>query len=190
MISITPIPLVGLHIRPEGAYVPVHNNTRRLWTLSLNPRAPGTPLVLLHGMGSGVALWVLNLDHLARSRPVYAIDLLGFGRSSRSKFNADPLKAEQEYVDSIEDWRRAMKLDKMILLGHSLGGYLASAYALRHADRIKHLILADPWGFPERPAVPPEVLRKLPMWAKVVRKVIAPFNPLAMLRVAGPWGEE
>jgi pimeloyl-ACP methyl ester carboxylesterase len=75
----------------------------------------------------------------------------------------------------------------MILLGHSLGGFIATSYAIHHADRIKHLILADPWGFSVRPTAP-EVIMKLPMWAKVVRKVIEPFNPFAMLRMAGPWG--
>jgi len=83
--------LEGLATAPEGTYVPIYDGTKRIWTLSLNTRASGTPLVLLHGMGSGVALWVVNLDSLSRSRPVYAIDLLGFGRSTRTTFSKDPL---------------------------------------------------------------------------------------------------
>jgi len=151
-------------------------------------RSRKTPLVLLHGMGSGVALWVLNLDTLAQDRPLYAIDVLGFGRSSRVPFSRDPAEAEMEFVQSIEDWRQSVGIDRMILLGHSLGGYLATSYALGHFQHVKHLILVDPWGFPKCPSEV-EQRRDIPRWVRVVRSVISPFNPFSGLRLAGPWGE-
>lgn len=46
-----------------------------------------TPLVLLHGFASGVALWCLNLDTLALQRPVYAIDLLGISVNMVDSYN-------------------------------------------------------------------------------------------------------
>lgn len=50
----------------------------KIWTISLTEHGEGkTPLVMVHGLGSGVALWALNLDGLAVDRPVYAFDLLG-----------------------------------------------------------------------------------------------------------------
>ncbi|CAH2089318.1 unnamed protein product [Euphydryas editha] len=50
----------------------------KIWTISLNDESDKTPLLMLHGMGAGVALWCPNLDAFAATRPVYAIDLLGF----------------------------------------------------------------------------------------------------------------
>ncbi|XP_053614348.1 (Lyso)-N-acylphosphatidylethanolamine lipase isoform X2 [Plodia interpunctella] len=160
----------------------------KIWTISLNEESPKTPLVLLHGMGAGLALWCPNLDAFAATRPVYAIDLLGFGRSSRPKFGKDADKVEEQWVESVEEWRREVNLNQIILLGHSLGGYIATAYALKYPDRVRHLILADPWGFPERPA---DIYEKfqVPFWVKAVAVAVQPLNPLWPVRAAGPAGK-
>ncbi|KAJ8928511.1 hypothetical protein NQ314_018927 [Rhamnusium bicolor] len=105
-----------------------------------------------------------------------------FGRSSRPNFSSDSMEAEQQMVKSIEEWRKEMKLKEFILLGHSMGGFLATSYSISYPDKVKHLILADPWGFPERPT---EVV---PLWIKVISYMLQPFNPLAGIRVAGPFG--
>ncbi|XP_026887763.1 (Lyso)-N-acylphosphatidylethanolamine lipase isoform X1 [Electrophorus electricus] len=181
-------------------------NQNRLWTLTVTNRtahksssqvASCTPLVMVHGFGGGVGLWVQNLDALSRSRRVYAFDLLGFGRSSRPSFPTDPSLAEELFVSSIEQWRQTLGLERMILLGHSLGGYLAASYSIQHPERVAHLILVDPWGFPERPQ--PHTERSLsqgleakrpgpPRWVKAVASIFSLFNPLAIIRAAGPWG--
>lgn len=49
----------------------------QIWTIALNTESKEIPLVLVHGMGAAVGLWLLNLDALSENRPVYAIDLLG-----------------------------------------------------------------------------------------------------------------
>ena len=116
-----------------------------LWTLAFNTlpqpsqqparTRPGPPLVLLHGFGGGVALWIQNFDSLAGCGPVYALDLLGFGRSSRPQFSGDPREAEEQFVQALEEWRQRVGLEDMVLLGHNLGGYLATAYTLKHPHR-------------------------------------------------------
>ncbi|XP_012540382.1 (Lyso)-N-acylphosphatidylethanolamine lipase isoform X1 [Monomorium pharaonis] len=167
---------------------PVVGPADKIWTISLNEESSKVPIVLLHGLGAGVALWCLNLDALASQRPVYAIDLLGFGRSSRPVFSNEALKAEEELVRSVEEWRREMQLENFVLLGHSMGGFLAASYAMRYPERVKHLILADPWGFPEKPS---EVVAKthLPLWVKAIAFAVQPLNPLWAVRVAGPFGQ-
>jgi len=150
-----------------------------------NPEAAEkTPMLLVHGFAGGLGLFAQNFDALCKNRTVYAFDLLGFGRSSRPLFSKDHILVELEWVQSIEDFRKEMKLDKMILVGHSFGGYLASAYALGYPDRVRHLVLVDPWGFPhksERPVA-------LPIWVQTVARIATMFNPLSGLRAAGPWG--
>lgn len=67
-----------------------------------------------------------------------------------------------------------------------MGGFLAAAYAIKYPQKVAHLILADPWGFPESDLSVKKL--KIPFWIKVIASVLKPFNPLAGLRAAGPWG--
>lgn len=168
-------------------YVDIGNN-RKIWTYIFNKDGQDTiPLVMVHGFGGGAALWCLNLDGLAEARTVYAFDVLGFGRSSRYNFSDDSVKAEEEFVESIEDWREANGIERMILMGHSFGGYLVSSYALKYPDHIHHLVLADPWGFPEYLENDPN-RRPIPIWIRAIARVIALGNPLAPIRCLGPFG--
>ncbi|XP_071820366.1 (Lyso)-N-acylphosphatidylethanolamine lipase-like [Apostichopus japonicus] len=180
--------LQALDIPYSGEYVKV-NDRDEIWTVKINPtNSKKTPLVLMHGFGAGLAFWVLNFKALSHNRPVYAIDTLGFGRSSRRTLPFDAEKAEEAFVECIDGWRKSMKIDKMILLGHSFGGYLAFAYGLRHPDKLKHLILADPWGFPNEPEERDKLQRQLPFWVRGVAMLAMAFNPLSGIRALGPFG--
>ncbi|XP_017061442.1 (Lyso)-N-acylphosphatidylethanolamine lipase isoform X1 [Drosophila ficusphila] len=167
---------------------PAVGEADKIWTISMNTESKEVPLVLLHGLGAGIALWVMNLDAFAKGRPVYAMDILGFGRSSRPLFAKDALVCEKQFVKSVEEWRREMNINDMILLGHSMGGFIASSYALTYPERVKHLILADPWGFPEKPSDSTSG-KQIPLWVRAIARVLTPLNPLWALRAAGPFGQ-
>eukprot|EP01089_Gocevia_fonbrunei_P019919 TRINITY_DN7206_c0_g1_i1.p1 TRINITY_DN7206_c0_g1~~TRINITY_DN7206_c0_g1_i1.p1 ORF type:complete len:435 (-),score=63.63 TRINITY_DN7206_c0_g1_i1:77-1246(-) len=148
----------------------------------------GPPLVLIHGFGAGVGFWVPNLDAFARKHTVYALDLIGFGRSSRPKLKKNMTAEESEdfFLQAIEEWVQILDLKKFFLLGHSLGGYLAGCYALKYPEKLYKVILADPWGIPSKPegeVVEYSLKFKLILWG--ANKT----SPLAALRMAGPWGK-
>lgn len=115
-------------------------------TLAVNKKSDKSPVVLVHGYLGAIGDWRYCIDYLSESRSLYAIDLLGFGRSSRVEFSKDSIIAESQFVDSIEEWRKQMKLEKMILVGHSFGGYIVTSYALKYSERVAGLILEEPWG--------------------------------------------
>ena len=122
-------------------------------------------VVLVHGFGAGFGLWYRNIKGIADLVPhsrVFAIDLLGMGRSSRPPFpkyiEGNELVVNQAidfFVDSLESWREQQdRLEKFTLVGHSMGGYLAALYALKHPERVSKLVLASPVGIPIRPLDP------------------------------------
>lgn len=126
------------------------------------------PLVLCHGFGLGIGAWAANYDALVRGfSRVFAIDWLGCGLSSRPAFGCRSREqAEAFFVDSLEQWRRAQGLDKMLLCGHSFGGYMAACYAMQHPDRVAHLVLVSPVGVPERP--PSHAQPQWPLWVRTI----------------------
>lgn len=117
-------------------------------------------LVMLHGYGAGLGFFYRNFEALSRAEgwKIYALDLLGMGRSSRPAFKIHArdkegkiTEAENWFIDALEEWRVKRGLERFTLLGHSLGGYLAVAYALKYPGRLNKLILASPVGVPEDP---------------------------------------
>lgn len=153
-----------------------------IWTLSANVESSNTPILLLHGFASGLGSYSTNIEAIAENRPLYVIDLLGHGRSSRPTFSDD--KIAQQFVQSIEKWRETMKIPKFILSGLSLGGYIASLYALEHPDNIEHLILSEPYAMTDS-----QDYSKLTLSQKMFLTTFQTINPLAFLRAFGPYRE-
>ncbi|KAG9228293.1 Alpha/Beta hydrolase protein [Amylocarpus encephaloides] len=117
-------------------------------------------LVMLHGYGAGLGFFYKNFEGLSRLKgwKIYALDMLGMGRSSRPHFRIHAKdqagkisEAENWFIDALEEWRILKKIDKFTLLGHSMGGYMAVAYALKYPGHLNKLILASPVGIPEDP---------------------------------------
>lgn len=105
----------------------------------------GPPLVLLHGFGGDINIWVFNQEALAASRTVYALDLPGHGGSSKDVGEGDL----PSFVETFAGFLDAMGVEKAHLFGHSMGGVVAISFALTHPGRVESLILASSAGLGE-----------------------------------------
>ena len=133
------------------------------------------PLVMLHGHGGGLGVFAGTFDALASAYRVYALDLLGWGRSSRPPFRGtSPAAAQAWWVGSLEAWRRAVGLTRFSLLGHSMGGFVAASYALAYPQYVAHLVLVSAAGITRPVALKNGLLYNLP--------------PQRLVRLAGPLG--
>jgi proline iminopeptidase len=102
----------------------------------------GEPLLLLHGgPGASHDYFLPYLLPLARHNRLVFIDERGSGRSQKL---ADPAGYTVEaMVEDVEAVRQALHLGKVNLLGHSYGGVLAQAYALKYQQHLSHLVLSS-----------------------------------------------
>ncbi|HEU4384473.1 MAG TPA: proline iminopeptidase-family hydrolase [Anaeromyxobacteraceae bacterium] len=102
----------------------------------------GPPLVILHGgPGASHEYFLPWLLPLARSHRLVFLDQRGSGKSEKLD---DPKRYTIEaMVEDLEAARKALRLGRVDLLGHSCGGVLAQAYALRYQQNVKRLVLAS-----------------------------------------------
>eukprot|EP00614_Pseudopedinella_elastica_P019290 CAMPEP_0172649330 /NCGR_PEP_ID=MMETSP1068-20121228/241732_1 /TAXON_ID=35684 /ORGANISM="Pseudopedinella elastica, Strain CCMP716" /LENGTH=213 /DNA_ID=CAMNT_0013463679 /DNA_START=347 /DNA_END=985 /DNA_ORIENTATION=- len=113
---------------------------------------PEAPMVLMHGFGQGAASWWRCLPGLARGHasqgPVFALDWLGVGLSSRPDWTPGecPKAAEEWFVESLEKWRKKQGIERMHLVAHSLSAFGAVGYAEKYPERLETLVLASPAG--------------------------------------------
>jgi proline iminopeptidase len=102
----------------------------------------GPPMLVLHGgPGASHDYFLPHLVPLARRNRLVFIDERGSGKSSKLENTA--LYTVDKMVEDVEAVRSALLLGKINLLGHSCGGVLAQAYALKHQKNLSHLILCS-----------------------------------------------
>ncbi|HKJ26443.1 MAG TPA: alpha/beta fold hydrolase [Anaerolineales bacterium] len=116
-------------------------------------KGEGQPVILIHGFYFDNHMWDKNIDALAEHFKVYAIDLWGFGGSTREMLDYSyPLYARQ-----LQLFMDALAIPRAHLVGQSMGGGTIVQFAINHPQRANKLVLVDPAVLPN----------KLPLMGKI-----------------------
>lgn len=107
-------------------------------------RGEGAPVILVHGLAASLRDWDYLLPELAAAGyRGYALDLLGHGESpkpdSRTYKTKWVFKHFVQWIDSLQF------PEPPILIGHSLGGYMCLRYAIRNPEKVRALVLTNPF---------------------------------------------
>ena len=119
----------------------------------------GTPLLLLHGLGATKAEFLPTVPALAPDYRTIAVDLPGFGDSDKpfpAPYNA---RFFARWIEALLD---ALELERVHLLGHSMGGRVALEVGMRYSNRIDKLVLMTPsmaWLADRKWALPLKLVR-------------------------------
>ena len=137
----------------------------------------GAPVILIHGVAASLHDWDDLVPELARNGCAsYALDLLGHGGSPKAASRAYHIDWVFEHFLR---WMRSLRLtEPAILIGHSLGGYIALEYARRVSAWTRGLVLVSP--FYSRLQLPPLLRRSYSN--RNLRGVIAEKTPQWMFR--------
>jgi 3-oxoadipate enol-lactonase len=97
------------------------------------------PLVLIHGFPFSSQIWQGVKGGLEDAAEVYTPDLPGFGGAD--KLNKDVSPSIEAYADSVAKWVRKEGIGGIVLSGHSMGGYVALAFARKYGTMLRGLLL-------------------------------------------------
>ncbi len=100
------------------------------------------PLVLIHGLSSSMGFWEHQVPDIAPDRRVLALDLPGYGASSRPDAPYSP----PWFASVVVGWVDVVGLEQAVVVGHSMGGQVALTMALEHPQRVAGLVLSAPAG--------------------------------------------
>ena len=118
-------------------------------------------IVFLHGIGSNAASFRDLLDLIPEGPRLIAWNAPGYGGSDRLTKDRP---TDRDYADALARFLDALDCQRVIVLGHSLGTLMGSAFARAHPDRVQHLILAaSACGYAVAPGaeLPPKVAARI-----------------------------
>ena len=107
-------------------------------------KGDGEPVILLHGFNYDSYMWETNIDILAEQFKVYALDLWGFGYSTREPMDY----GYQLYVDQVSMFMNSLGIPVASFVGQSMGGGTAIQFCVQQRQKVNKLILVAPGGMP------------------------------------------
>lgn len=133
------------------------------------------PLILTHGFLSSLNDWAYNLEPLSKltkPRRVLAFDWIGFGQSDR----LDRAYSLYYFADIMRSFVDALGIKKFDLMGHSMGGKHALAFAVMYPEYIRKMVLVDTDGFV-----------KDPWWTNHTKGLFKPIGLLTSWLLSKKW---
>ncbi|SMN17965.1 similar to Saccharomyces cerevisiae YGR110W CLD1 Mitochondrial cardiolipin-specific phospholipase [Maudiozyma saulgeensis] len=192
--------------------VPIDNQGNYINELCIKPASPSKPLkhlIFIHGYGAGLGFFIKNLEHLSSVNNewcIHAIDLPGFGFSSRPKFPFQYGKINSSEVNTwfharIYKWFEKRSLlerpQSNLIVAHSLGAYLMAHYANKYPTHFKKLVMCSPAGVCHSKNIIQDKLNKNiqkhanlnpPWWYSALWDMN--FSPFSLIRHSGPLGSK
>ena len=130
----------------------------------------GPAVVLIHGLSGSGRWWAYNVPVLAQRYRVYNVDLIGFGRSRGQRLVLG------EAAGWLTEWLQVAEIGQAHLVGHSMGGYIATEVAATAPEAVRRLVLVDALVLPTGPGL----LRHALDLARAVRYMSLSFLPVLM----------
>ena len=103
----------------------------------------GDPIIFIHGLGSYAPAWKKTIAELSQSHRCIAIDLPGYGKSSKGNYEG----SMTYYADIVKRITEKLKLKKVTLAGHSMGGQISILASVAYPEMVDKLMLFSPAGF-------------------------------------------
>lgn len=112
-----------------------HKNTK----ISFTDQGKGTTIVLLHGFLENKSMWNAFILDLTLKNRVVTIDLLGHGATESLGY----VHSMEDNADVVHAVLQELKIRKCVLVGHSMGGYVALAFAELYPENVKGIVLLN-----------------------------------------------
>jgi len=125
----------------EDLRVLVDGGSINVWHRSAADDAPTT--VLIHGLSGTSRWWTRVIEHLPADLGIVALDVRGRGKSH----NSPPPFGLLTIADDIQRSLDSLEVDKAIVAGYSMGGWIAALFATQHPERVAKVLMID-GGFP------------------------------------------
>lgn len=157
-----------------GIDVEEHTVTIGRFNIHYIKAGTGPNLLLLHGANIGLIQWYPNLAQLAKHFTIYAVDIPGSGRSSKIDFFNIDLK--EDLLNPLDQFIKKLIPQKIHIIGHSIGAWLAVKLARQNPGVIDSLVLVDPIGLSKKMPFS-QYLLSMKWFAKLLTRTVMKNSP-------------